>query len=174
MLTEITRESLILQATNNQKLLVTPAINFVIINGKMNEQPDEINLAKMAMEFVLKQNNNAAGLAAPQVGSKYSWFVMACEPNIMVVNPSIIGRMGSKQDIEGCFSVRGLYKVKRATSVTLEYWALNLNSNKLERRTKNYNGFNARVVQHEYAHLMGVTLPLVGNPITLLNSGDKR
>lgn len=173
MLTEITRESLIFHATNNQGLLVTPAIDFVIVNGEMIEPSEEINLAKMSMDFVLKQSNNAAGLAAQQVGSKYSWFVMACEPNIMVINPKIIGRMGSKQEVEGCFSIRGLYKVKRATSVTLQYWSLNLKSEKLEFRTKDYKGFDARVVQHEYAHLVGVTLPFVGTPITQVNPGNK-
>jgi len=55
---------------------------------------------------------------------------------------------------EGCLSFPRMYaEVKRPDSVTIEYTDL-----EGVRHTKEYSGFIARIIQHEYDHLEGVLL----------------
>ena len=61
----------------------------------------------------------------------------------------------TETDWEGCLSVPGLRgKVKRPKKI--KYSGFDLNGNKIETIAE---GFHARVVQHEYDHLLGILYP---------------
>ncbi len=110
----------------------------------------------------LMKKSHGVGLAAPQVGSSIQLFVMgykekkedeAVVPFKVWVNPEIV-KFGDKTDlgVEGCLSVPDLeLLVERATEVTVRG---KNKDNQLE--TVTYEGYPARVAQHEIDHLNGI------------------
>jgi peptide deformylase len=106
---------------------------------------------------------NGAGLAAPQVGAPVKVVVIEVRrtdvfpsrpttPLLQMVNPMIVRRSEAElTDWEGCFSVPGLMgQVPRAERVTVEY--LTPDGRQV---TEDYEGYAARVIQHELDHLDG-------------------
>jgi peptide deformylase len=107
---------------------------------------------------------NGAGLAAPQVGAPVRVVIVEVRrtdvfpdrpetPLLQMVNPEIIERSGSElTGWEGCFSVPGLMgQVLRAERVTVAYTAPD------DRQViEDYDGYAARVIQHEVDHLDGI------------------
>jgi peptide deformylase len=105
---------------------------------------------------------NGAGLAAPQIGAAVRAVVIEVRktdvfpdrpetPLLQMINPVITGRSGELTDWEGCFSVPGLMgQVPRAQRVTVSYMTPDGGQ-----VTEVYEGYAARVVQHEVDHLDG-------------------
>lgn len=96
------------------------------------------------------------GLSANQVGLNVSVFAMGVgETNLVVFNPKIISY--SKEEValtEGCLSYPGVYVlVKRPISIDVEY-----QNAKGETETKKFSGLSSRVFQHEYDHMLGLTM----------------
>ncbi|MBP6986379.1 MAG: peptide deformylase [Alphaproteobacteria bacterium] len=121
------------------------------------------------LEAKFDQEENCAGLAAPQIGIAKRFFVFAVEgspqllkwrpdlkdtmPKSIWINPSYTA-IGPEttQDYEGCFSVEGLAApVNRPT--TIKYEAYDINGHKIEGIAQ---GFLARVIQHETDHTNGI------------------
>jgi len=100
------------------------------------------------------------GLAAPQIGLKKRVLVLNKdgednENNLALVNPKIVSFAGPKTTFEeGCLSFPGIYaEVVRPDRCTVE--AFDEKGNPINRE---FDGFESRVVQHEYDHLQGVLL----------------
>lgn len=106
---------------------------------------------------------DGVGLAAPQVGRSIRMFCVDCstfaeeEPELegfkkLFINAKITSREGEKWTMsEGCLSVPGVNEdVSREEKITIEYYDENWNFH-----TDVYEGFAARVIQHEYDHLEG-------------------
>lgn len=100
------------------------------------------------------------GLAANQVGLPISLALV--DPSggedpqslLILINPEIKEANGSETDEEGCLSVPGYsLKIPRNTSIYLK--ATDQNGNTVERE---FEGFLARIIQHEIDHLNGRTI----------------
>ena len=95
------------------------------------------------------------GLAAPQIGIMRRMFVAEPEPGGKIyyfVNPEITYREGSVEGEEGCLSVPGYFGiVDRPEKITIK--GLDRDGNHQE---YNFEGFEARVMCHEYDHLDGI------------------
>ena len=119
---------------------------------------DQTRATVQAM-FECMVRSDGCGLAAPQVGLEQRILVLNAtgEPqdNLALINPTILKRYGGDTLMEeGCLSFPRMYaEVKRPDSVTVEYTDLDG-----VRHTKEYSGFIARIIQHEYDHLEGVLL----------------
>lgn len=113
---------------------------------------------------IFVKNSNGVGIAAPQVFKSLQIIIISSKPNIryphapsmepfVIINPKIIQRSDSKnKDWEGCLSVPGIRaKVPRYDSIKVEYY-----NEKNEKKTSEFEGFIARVFQHEYDHLKGL------------------
>lgn len=106
------------------------------------------------------------GLAAPQVGKSLQLFIMKPEKNspiTVVINPKIElidglveRKTKSGHDLlEGCLSIKDIWGItKRFKQVKMSYVDEN---NKHHEEI--FDGFPARVVQHEYDHLQGILFP---------------
>lgn len=107
---------------------------------------------------------NGVGIAAPQVYVSKRVIIVASRPNlrypdapemdaIVMVNPVILEKSNQKiLGEEGCLSVpneRG--QVARAQKIKVRY--LTLNGETIETK---FEGFPARIVQHEIDHLDGI------------------
>ena len=102
--------------------------------------------------------HRGVGLAAPQLGIMTRVFVIGnpSEPAsiIGVFNPLIVD-YDEEQILyeEGCISYPGLFiKIKRPRGIRVRYRGWNG-----EADTVRYEGYTARVFQHEYDHLNGIT-----------------
>jgi peptide deformylase len=106
----------------------------------------------------------AAGLAAPQVGLSKRIIVVTLlghldqDEVLVMVNPEIIHRSGSKWGVEGCESICGMQRqvdawVSRSERVTVSYRTL-----EGVEAVREEQGWNARVIQHEVDHLDGVLI----------------
>lgn len=113
--------------------------------------------------FQTMYHSDGVGLAAPQIGLPIRLFVIDASPMAedfpgidanrrVFINAHILER--SEDTIayeEGCLSVPSIHeKVTRAKEITIQY----LDENFVE-HTDHYDGFFARIVQHEYDHLEG-------------------
>jgi peptide deformylase len=101
---------------------------------------------------------NGVGLAATQVGVLRRIFVFRQrddEEATALVNPSVVeGGTELVTDDEGCLSLQGvLVPVERRVAVTVEAVDLGGKQVRLE-----LDGYEARVVQHEFDHLDGVLI----------------
>ncbi len=111
--------------------------------------------------FDTMRNANGIGLAANQVGSDKSIFVVDISQvedyedtkPIALINPKIIERSEKKVLMEeGCLSIPDVREeVRRSESITIVYHDTDLNEHTLEA-----DGLMARVMQHEFDHLQGV------------------
>lgn len=95
------------------------------------------------------------GLAANQIGQNLRIAVVERpdkEP-LVLLNPTIVSASGKKdKKRESCMSVWGLTaEVERRTKVRVAYQDLDLAPHE-----ETFEGFLARVVQHEIDHLVGV------------------
>lgn len=147
----------------NKDVLRTPAKSVTFpLNAEM----------KLALEHTQRKydnEENMAGLAAPQIGYSYQIIIFAVNddpvirglrpdltdtmPRTVWLNPSYEG-IGAKdsEDMEGCFSIKNhVGKVKRYKRIRFE--ALTVDGVQV---TGEADGFLARVIQHEVDHVKGI------------------
>ena len=95
---------------------------------------------------------NGCGLAAPQIGINKCLFVVVYQGReLAIINPQVISKEGSERLEEGCLSIPNVsIEVDRATQITLSAQNENGESVLLEE-----SGFFARIIQHEYDHIIG-------------------
>lgn len=119
--------------------------------------------------FETMYNANGVGLAAPQIGKSIRLFVVDASPfaeddedgenehlkdfKKVFINPIIEDETGEEWGFnEGCLSIPGIREeVFREENIKISYYDENFNFFEEE-----YNGFAARVIQHEYDHIEGV------------------
>lgn len=109
-------------------------------------------------------NADGVGLAAPQVGFSIRLFVVDASPAASeeepeladfkkaFINPTILSTSGEPWAFEeGCLSLPNIREdVMRPEEVVIHYF----DENWVE-KTEKYNGYPARIIQHEYDHLEG-------------------
>lgn len=111
------------------------------------------------------------GLAAPQVGLAIRLFVVDTKPfsededlseeerafladfSCTFINAKIIKEEGEEWAFnEGCLSIPGVREdVYRKPNITIEYY-----DESFEKQVKEFSGYAARVIQHEYDHIEGI------------------
>lgn len=143
-------------------ILFVPTSKFDFDNPIVDPKELVENLA----ETMIK--HNGVGLAAPQCGFPLSVFVVGNpgekESILGMFNPRIVDYSGENVLMkEGCLSFPALWiNVKRPESIRIRY------TNFLgETITERYNGFSARVIQHEYDHTQGIVYTKLANKIHL-------
>ena len=114
--------------------------------------------AEMLTNIMLDRMTEMGGVAltAPQVGLDMSMFVMGInDAKIEVFNPKIISS-SMETDVmnEGSLTYPGvLVIIKRPVSIVVEYF-----NKKGELQQNEFHGLTARIFQHAYDHLKGVTI----------------
>jgi len=110
------------------------------------------------------------GLASNQIGINKRMFVVdithteECDSPLVFINGKIEKGNGSCVDSEGCLSLPEIrINVERFDTITYSYIDENL-----ERRTKEFSGLLATVIQHENDHLDGKLITDYATPADLL------
>lgn len=96
--------------------------------------------------------SNGVGLAAPQVGKNLNLFIVKFgDFEETYINPQIYAFGHSEQMTEGCLSVPDIpITVTRKGRVRIQYHNRNW-----EYKQQEFDGIMARIIQHEYDHLIG-------------------
>ena len=102
------------------------------------------------------------GLAAPQVGVNKQVIVIDVGEGLQaLINPTILEKKGEQEGAEGCLSVPGVERlIFRAEFIEVKF----LDENGQE-RIEEFEGFSARVIQHEVDHLHGELIVNKGKPV---------
>lgn len=123
--------------------------------------------ALVADMFETMEQAGGVGLAAPQIGVDLQLFVMGFNsserypdapavPQTVVINPVITPLSQEMEEgWEGCLSIPGLRGVVDRYA-RIRYKAVDARGETIDRIAE---GFHARVVQHEYDHLIGRLYP---------------
>lgn len=113
--------------------------------------------------FQTMYHADGVGLAAPQVGLAIRVLVIDLAPfreddpelgnfKIVMINPEMLEK--SQEEVageEGCLSIPGIHEtVMRAQQIKVRYFDSDFNEH-----VDVFEGYKARVVQHEYDHLEG-------------------
>ena len=114
--------------------------------------------------FETMQASEGIGLAAPQIGKSMKLFVIDASPladdipeladfKHAFINAKIIEKSGDLIKMnEGCLSIPGLHEdVWRYDKIKMRYVDENF-----EQQEKIFEGYPARIIQHEYDHTYGI------------------
>ena len=133
-----------------------------VLKKKASEVKDiDEKLAKLVERMRLTMYGaNGIGLAAPQVGESIQLAIVDTtlgenqEEFMVLINPQIISTEGTESLEEGCLSIPGVSApVERATRIQVR--AFDLQGNEIRQE---YEGYKARVIQHEIDHLQGILI----------------
>ena len=131
----------------NDPILRQPLEKFDFTNPPTDPLELAIDLAETCLQ------HNGLAIAANQVGLPYRVFVIRGDQIITCFNPTIVDQ--SEETIvleEGCLSYPNLFvKVKRPKKIKVRYTEPDGNI-----VTQIFDGFTARVFQHELDHLNGI------------------
>jgi len=132
--------------------------------GLITDPADPVVQALIDDMLVTVADANGVGIAAPQVYEPLSLFIVSSYPNpryphapnmepTAMINPEILWVSDEKEnDWEGCLSIPGLRGlVPRHRRIGLRYLTRTGKQHEEE-----YDGFLARVFQHEFDHVHGI------------------
>lgn len=144
------------EENGNLELTIYP--NKILTAGNKRVEKERLFVVKHNIEIMerMLQHHDGVGLAAPQVGINMRFFIIRHEDcNVNIINPDIVSLSKDKEkDVEGCISLPDiLVSVKRSKSVVINYL-----DEKWEVQHRTFEGFEARIVQHEIDHIVGILL----------------
>lgn len=137
----------------------------LILRKKCKAVSDFNKAKKTANKLVeILREAKGAGMAAPQIGVSQRIFVVEVikteafphrpeSPLYIMINPEIVSASEEKEsNWEACFSVPGIKGwVPRFKSIQMKY----IREDGIE-KIEEFEGYLARVIQHEYDHLDGI------------------
>lgn len=124
---------------------------------------DEVDVEQLAEDmFETMRSAQGIGLAAPQVGKSLRMFIADASPledeeigdwKQVFINPEIISESGDDWAFEeGCLSIPNIREdVVRPDKLEINYF----DENWIE-HTEEFDGMQARIIQHEYDHIEGI------------------
>ena len=124
---------------------------------------DEIDVRQLAEDmFETMHHASGIGLAAPQIGKSLRMFIADAAPledekigdwKQVFINPEILEETGDDWAFEeGCLSIPNIREdVIRPEKLKIQYFDENW-----EEHTEEFDGMQARIIQHEYDHIEGI------------------
>tara|TARA_R100000664_G_scaffold33185_1_gene49657 strand:- start:1119 stop:1550 length:432 start_codon:yes stop_codon:yes gene_type:complete len=140
-------------------------MRIVTNTNKLHQKAVDVAVGDISKAFstlltrTIHQRKGAVGFAGVQVGMKENVFCALIDGKWkLFANAKIISESWSKvsftTDVERCLSLpKKAFKVKRYNKITIRY-----QNAKGETLKESFEGFNARVIQHEIDHLNGILI----------------
>jgi peptide deformylase len=136
-----------------------------ILKTKAKDIPKGEDIKELVNDmFETMYNANGVGLAAPQIGKSIRLFVIDTDPidegdeevekvKKAFINAEIIEETGEEWVFEeGCLSIPNIREdVERQEHIKIKYFDEEWNEH-----VEEFDGFTARVIQHEYDHIDGI------------------
>jgi peptide deformylase len=146
-----------LTATNDQPIPLVPA-DSAILRTPATEVTniDEQVVPHIYPMKATMRKHSGAGLAAPQVGVPFRFFLFEMNGCRLVINPKIFSKGGARvMRYEGCLSFPG------RDAILVPRWEIILvewQTSAGEKRTMRLRGKAAQVFQHQLDHLDGICI----------------
>lgn len=124
---------------------------------------DEVDVQELTNDmFETMHHAQGIGLAAPQIGKSVRMFIADASPledeeigdwKQVFINPTILEENGNEWAFEeGCLSIPNIREdVVRPEKLKIHFFDENW-----EEHTEEFDGMQARIIQHEYDHIEGI------------------
>ena len=127
---------------------------------------EDLHVARDLLDTLMAHKESCVGMAANMIGVKKRIIAFLDEsgraPKLgdgepvytVMLNPEIIKKDGAYDTEEGCLSLLGgPRRCKRYKTIKVQYQTL-----EMQKRTKNFAGWTAQIIQHEVDHCNGVLI----------------
>ncbi len=116
---------------------------------------EDLPIAKDLLDTLIHHQETCVGMAANMIGHSKRIIAFADGAGFTVMlNPVILKASGEYETEEGCLSLLGgPRKTKRFQKIKVQY-----QNEKLQPRSKTYEGWTAQIIQHEVDHCNGVLI----------------
>ena len=116
---------------------------------------EDLQVAQDLLDTLVAHKDSCVGMAANMIGVKKR--IIAYDNNgeyMVMYNPEIIKKSDQYDAEEGCLSLLGgPRKCKRYKTIKVQYQTL-----EMQKRTKNFTGWTAQIIQHEVDHCNGILI----------------
>ena len=120
---------------------------------------DDLPVAQVLLDTLVAHREGCVGMAANMIGIRKCIIAFLDESGraptyTVMLNPTIIAKSGIYETEEGCLSLLGgPRKCKRYKTIKVQYQTM-----EMQTRTKNFTGWTAQIIQHEFDHCNGVLI----------------
>lgn len=106
------------------------------------------------LDTIKANADRCVGMAANMIGVNKRIIVFEYKGGYEVMyNPEIIRKEEKYESEEGCLSLSGTRKTTRYRVIRVQY-----QNDKMQLRIKTYDGFTAKIIQHEIDHCDGILI----------------
>lgn len=129
--------------------------NQKLIQKAVDATKEDLYIITDMVDTAKANQDICVGLAANQIGENVRIIVVKMKDQfIPFVNPKIIRHSQSTYEAEeACLSHEGTKKTTRYSSIEVEY-----RDGRFRKKTQNFSGFVAEVIQHEMDHCEGILI----------------
>ena len=136
--------------------MIRPIVKDVLLLARKSTPAgkEDMQIITDLRDTLQANREHCIGMAANMIGSLKRIIIVSTELGDMVmINPVIASRNGKYETEEGCLSLVGTRKTQRFESITVRYLDENFTA-----RKGRFSGLTAQIIQHECAHLDGITI----------------
>ena len=135
--------------------IITSEVELRKVSEKVKLYEMKDLLKKMPSIAKFMNDNNGCGLTGIQIGINKTFFIASLKGRVKVfINPTIL-QYSEETTIEeeGCLSFPGISKyIERSKSIRMTFFDYGLK----KMTTQTFSGRDARILQHEYDHTLGI------------------
>ncbi len=136
--------------------MVKPIMRDMLFLGQKSEEATKEDKQIITdLKDTLKENHErCVGMAANMIGYRKRIIIVSMGfMDMVMVNPVIIQKLQPYETEEGCLSLDGVRKTKRFKKIRVQYL-----DEGFQKRTQEYEGYIAQIIQHECDHLEGIII----------------
>lgn len=136
--------------------MIREVVHDPLLLGKKSEKATEndIYVADDLLDTLKANCDKCVGMAGNMIGERKCVIVFDNDGEYMeMFNPEIISSKDFFETEEGCLSLSGVRKTKRAKKIKVKW-----QNRKFEWRIKTFTGWTAQIIQHEIDHLNGILI----------------
>ena len=116
--------------------------------------PEDLQTAQDLLDTLAANKDRCVGMAANMIGVAKRIIVFDNDGEYMVMfNPVILRKKKEYEAEEGCLSLEGTRKTKRYEEIRVEW-----QTEKFKKRSRNFSGWTAEIIQHEIDHCDGIII----------------
>lgn len=116
--------------------------------------PEDLEVAQDLLDTLAANKERCVGMAANMIGVAKRIIVFDNDGEYMVMfNPVILRKKKEYEAEEGCLSLEGTRKTKRYEEIRVEW-----QTEKFKKRSRNFSGWTAEIIQHEIDHCDGIII----------------
>ena len=127
---------------------------FILSQKSVPATENDRHTGEDLLETLIANSERCVGMAANMIGVSKNIIAINDNNNYTVMyNPEILKADKEYETEEGCLSLDGVRKTKRYRKIKVRYL-----DKDFKIKIKTYDGFTAKIIQHEIDHLSGIII----------------